>query len=418
MELQVQTLPNGIRLVHRFIPNAVAHFGIFIAAGTRNEKEKEHGIAHFIEHTIFKGTEKRTVYHILNRLENVGADLNAYTSKEETCFYATFLNEYYERTLELFQDILFHSVFPLKELEKEKQVVMDEIKSYQDTPAEQIFDDFEDLVFDGHSLGKNILGTAKNLKSLKREDILEFIKNNYQLDEMVLVSVGNIQFRKLVKQVMKYFNFSPERGKRPVHLPFTGYIPKLKTLKKKTNQVHCIVGFTAYAYSDERRIPLALLNNMLGGPILNSRLSLALRERNGLTYHNESNYTSYSDSGIVSIYFGTDPALYSKALEIVHKELKKLRVKKLSKIQLHTIQKQLIGQLAIAQESNLGQMLAIGKSYLLQNRFDPIETLISRIRSTTSDELLDIANEIFDPGKLSMLTFSPNNLTQPSIASK
>jgi predicted Zn-dependent peptidase len=418
MELQILTLPNGIRLVHRFIPNVVAHFGIFIAAGTRNEKEKEHGIAHFIEHTIFKGTEKRTVYHILNRLENVGADLNAYTSKEETCFYATFLNEYYDRTLELFQDILFHSVFPLKELEKEKQVVMDEIKSYQDTPAEQIFDDFEDLVFDGHPLGKNILGTAKNLKSIKRQDILEFIKNNYQLNEMVLVSVGNIQFPKLVRLIMKYFNSAPERGKSPVHVPFTGYIPKQKTLKKKTNQVHCIVGSIAYAYSDERRIPLALLNNMLGGPILNSRLSLALRERNGLTYHNESNYTSYSDSGIVSIYFGTDPALYSKALEIVHKELKKLRVKKLSKIQLHTIQKQLIGQLAIAQESNLGQMLAIGKSYLLQNRFDPIETLISRIRSTTSDELLDIANEIFDPGKLSMLTFSPNNLTQPSIASK
>ena len=406
MEIQVFTLPNGIRLVHRFIPNTVAHFGIFVAAGTRNENEKEHGIAHFIEHTIFKGTEKRTVYHILNRLENVGADLNAYTSKEETCFYATFLNEYYDRTLELFQDILFHSVFPLKELEKEKQVVMDEIKSYQDTPAEQIFDDFEDLVFDGHPLGKNILGTAKNLKSLKRTDIIEFIRNNYQMDEMMLVSVGNIQFPKLVRMAVKYFNASPERGKRPVHLPFTGYIPKQKALKKKTNQVHCVVGGTAYAYSDERRIPLALLNNMLGGPILNSRLSLALRERNGLTYHNESNYTSYSDSGIVSIYFGTDPALYSKALEIVHKELRKLRIQKLTKIQLHTIQKQLIGQLAIAQESNLGQMLAIGKSYLLQNRFDPVETLISRIRSTTAEELIDIANEIFNGDKLSMLTFT------------
>jgi len=207
---------------------------------------------------------------------------------------------------------------------------------------------------------------------------------------------------------MKYFNSSPDRGESPVHLPFTGYIPKQKNLKKRTNQVHCIVGSIAYAYSDERRIPLALLNNMLGGPILNSRLSLALRERNGLTYHNESNYTSYSDSGIVSIYFGTDPGLYPKALEIVHKELKKIRTQKLTKIQLHTIQKQLIGQLAIAQESNLGQMLAIGKSYLLQNQFDPIEKLISRIRSTTSEELLDIANEIFDPGKLSMLTFKPS----------
>jgi predicted Zn-dependent peptidase len=408
MELQVIILPNGIRLIHRIIPNAVAHFGVFIAAGTRNEKENEHGIAHFIEHTIFKGTEKRSVYQILNRLENVGADLNAYTSKEETCFYATFLNEYYDRTLELFQDILFHSVFPVKELEKEKQVVMDEIKSYQDTPAEQIFDDFEDLIFDGHPLGKNILGTAKNLKSLKRDDIIKFIRNNYQLNEMVLVSVGNIQFRKLVRMVTKYFSTDAEHGPSPLHFPFTGYNPRQKIVKKKINQVHCIVGSVAYAYSDERRIPLALLNNMLGGPILNSRLSLALRERNGLTYHNESNYTSYSDSGIVSIYFGTDPALYPRALEIVLKELAKLRTEKLTKIQLHTIQKQLIGQLAIAQESNLGQMLAIGKSYLLQNHFDPIETLISRIRSTTSEELLDIANEIFDPGKQSMLTFKPS----------
>jgi len=407
MELQELILPNGIRLIHRFIPNDVAHFGIFIAAGTRNEKEKEHGIAHFIEHTIFKGTEKRSVYQVLNRLENVGADLNAYTSKEETCFYATFLNEYYDRTLELFQDILFHSVFPVKELEKEKQVVIDEIKSYQDTPAEQIFDDFEDLVFDGHPLGKNILGTAINLKSLKRDDILEFIRDNYQLNEMVLVSVGNIQFRKLTRLVNKYFSAVSDHGPAPVHYPFTRYNPRDKVLKKKTNQVHCIVGSIAYPYSDERRIPLALLNNMLGGPILNSRLSLALRERNGLTYHNESNYTPYSDSGIVSIYFGTDPALHQKALEIVHKELAKLRTEKLTRIQLHTIQKQLIGQLAIAQESNLGQMLTIGKSYLLQDRFDPIETIISRIKSTTSEELLEIANEVFEPERLSMLTFHP-----------
>jgi predicted Zn-dependent peptidase len=407
MELQIFTLPNGIRLVHRFIPNAVAHFGIFIAAGTRNEKEKKHGIAHFIEHTIFKGTEKRSVYQILNRLENVGADLNAYTSKEETCFYATFLNEYYERTLELFQDILFHSVFPPKELEKEKQVIMDEIKSYQDTPSEQIFDDFEDLVFDGHPLGKNILGTAKNLKSLKRHDILDFIKNNYRPEQMVLVSVGKIQFSKLLRLVNKYFNYSFDYGKSIVHLPFTGYVPREKAVRKKSYQVHCILGSVAYPYSHEHRIPLALLNNMLGGPVMNSRLSLALRERNGLTYHNESNYTSYSDSGIVSIYFGTDPTLYSKALEIVHKELAKLRTQKLTNIQIHAIQKQLIGQLAIAQESNLGQMLTIGKSYLMQDHFDPIETIISRIRSTTAEELLEIANEIFDPGKLSMLTFHP-----------
>ena len=407
MELEVLTLPNGIRLVHRTIPNVVAHFGIFIAAGTRNEEKYEHGIAHFIEHTIFKGTEKRTVYHILNRLDNVGADLNAYTSKEETCFYATFLNEHYERTLELFQDILFHSVFPEKELEKEKQVVMEEIRSYLDTPAEQIFDDFEDLVFDGHSLGRNILGTAKTLKTFRRDHLLEFMKKNYHPDEMVLISVGNIRFKKLVRLVMKYFNVSSKTGDKHNEPPFDNYIPKQKIVKKRINQVHCLIGNTAYSYTDARRIPMALLNNMLGGPVMNSRLSLALRERSGLTYHCESTYLPYSDSGIVNIYFGTDQDLYPRALEIIHKELSRLRTQKLTKIQLHTIQKQLTGQLAIAQESNLGQMLAIGKSFLLQNHFDPIETIISRIRATTAEELLEIANDVFEQGKLSTLTFHP-----------
>ena len=406
MELQVLQIPNGIRLVHHFVPSQVSHVGLFINAGTRDENEKEHGIAHFIEHTIFKGTEKRHVFQVLNRLENIGADLNAYTSKEETCIYATFLNEYYARTLELFQDILFHSTFPERELLKEKQVVMDEIRSYQDNPADQIFDDFEDLVFAGHPLGKNVLGTVKSLKKLTRNDLLEFIRRNYSPEEIVIVSVGNIEFSKLSRLIIKYFSQTPEREKAAPRKPFEMYQVEVKVQRKKTFMVHCMVGCAGYAFSDERRIPLALLNNMLGGPILNSRLSLALRERNGLTYHNESNYTPYSDAGIVSIYFGTDPGQYEKALAIVHKELAKIRNQKLTKLQLQIIQKQLIGQLAIAQESNLGQMLSIGKSFLLQNKFDPIESIITRINETTAEELLEISNDVFHPEKLSMLTFT------------
>jgi predicted Zn-dependent peptidase len=406
MDLQVLQIPNGIRLVHHFVPSQVSHVGLFINAGTRDENEKEHGIAHFIEHTIFKGTEKRNVFQVLNRLENIGADLNAYTSKEETCIYATFLNEYYDRTLDLFQDILFHSTFPEKELLKEKQVVMDEIRSYQDNPADQIFDDFEDLVFAGHPLGKNVLGTVKSLKKLTRNDLLEFIRRNYSPEEIVIVSVGNIEFSKLSRLITKYFSQTPERERAVPRKPFEKYQVEVKAQKKKTFMVHCMVGGAGYAFSDERRIPLALLNNMLGGPILNSRLSLALRERNGLTYHNESNYTPYSDAGIVSIYFGTDPGQYEKALSIVHKELAKIRNQKLTKLQLQIIQKQLIGQLAIAQESNLGQMLSIGKSFLVQNKFDPIESIITRINETTAEELLEISNDVFHPEKLSMLTFT------------
>jgi predicted Zn-dependent peptidase len=405
MELQSLTLSNGIRLVHYPIQSPVAHCGIFIHAGSRDETETEHGMAHFIEHTIFKGTEKRNVFQVLNRLENVGADMNAYTTKEETCFHASFLNGYYDRTLELFQDIFFHSTFPEKELEREKQVVMDEIRSYQDEPDEQIFDDFEDLVFAGHPLGKNVLGSAKSLKRLKREDVLDFIHRNYRFDEVVIASAGKIEFKKLAGLAEKYFCDHPGRGQSNPRTAFRDYHPFTKNVRKKTSQVHCLVGAPAYAYHHELRIPLAILNNMLGGPVMNSRLSLALRERNGLTYHSESNYTAYSDAGIIHIYFGTDPVNYEKALAVVHKELKRLREEKLTRVQLHKVKKQITGQLAIAQESNLATMIAIGKSYLLQNRFDPIELIIERIHATTAEELADIAGEIFDPAKLSMLTF-------------
>jgi len=408
MELLTHTLSNGIRLVHRHVTGEVAHCGIFINAGSRDETEHEHGIAHFIEHTIFKRTEKRNVFQVLNRLENVGADMNAFTGKEETCIYATFLNKYYDRALELFQDIFFHAAFPDKELEKEKQVVFDEIQSYLDTPSEQIFDDFEDLVFKGHPLGKNILGTAKSLKKLSRTDVLTFIRKNYQLDRIIIVSVGNIPFTRLQKKVDRYFSEQPERGQPPARNSFVVKEPVQRVVKKKIFQVHCILGAPAYPFSDERRIPLALLNNMLGGPVLNSRLSLALRERNGLTYHNESNYTPYSDAGIICIYFGTDPVHYQKALEIVHKELKRIRSEKLSNIQLHTIQKQLVGQLVIAQESNLSSLMSIGKSFLFQNSYEPMENIVKKIESTTSDSLLEIANEIFNPSGISSLAFLPN----------
>jgi predicted Zn-dependent peptidase len=408
MELQTLALPNGIRLVHHPVPGNVAHCGIFIGAGTRDEKAREHGIAHFIEHTIFKGTEKRNVFHVLNRLENVGADLNAYTTKEETVIYASFLKEDYNRTLELFQDILFHSVFPQKEIEKEKQVVTDEIKSYFDNPAEQVTDDFEDQVFSGHALGKNILGTEKSVKSFTQEDIFGFIRRNYRPERIVIASVGNIDFIRLSKQVVRYFEQRQPLEKALPHKPFLSYTPQSNTRKVNTWQVHCVTGTPGYRFSDPRRIPLALLNNMLGGPILNSRLSLALRERNGLTYQNDSVYTPYSDAGIVSIYFGTDPVHYEKALSIVHKELKRLREEKLTPVQMRTIRKQLIGQLSIGRESNIGLMLAMGKNYLLQDRFDELDLIIESIEKTTPELLLEIANEIFDPKQISRLTFLPN----------
>ncbi len=409
MELQTFRLPNGIRLVHHGIQGPVAHCGIFINAGTRDENPDEHGIAHFIEHTVFKGTRKRNLFQVLNRLENVGADLNAYTTKEETCIYASFLSRFYDRTLELFQDIFFNSVFPEKELEKEKQVVMDEIRSFMDTPSEQVFDDFEDFLFTGHPLGRNILGTVKSLKKIDREKVTGFIRRTYQLDEVVIASAGNIDFRKLVTIVSRYFSEHPDRDAPVPRVPVEHYHHFREERKKHQAQVHCVIGAPAYPFGHESRIPLALLNNMLGGPVMNSRLSLALRERSGLTYQNESHYSTFSDAGLVQIYFGTDPANYEKALAIVMKELKRLREEKLKTSQLQIVKNQLTGQLAISQESNLSFMLAIGKSFLLQNRFEPVSAIIDRIGSTTAAELLDIANEIFEENNLSRLTFHPRS---------
>ena len=403
--MEIFTLPNGIRLVHQVTGSTVSHCGIFINAGSRDELPNEHGLAHFIEHTIFKGTEKRNLFRVLNRLENIGADLDAFTSKEETCINATFLSEYYERTLELFSDIFFHSVFPEKELVREKQVVEDEIRSYLDNPAEQIFDDFEDMVFSGHPLGRNILGTPKSLAKFSRNDILNFISRNYSLDRVVIASAGNIDFRRLVRLAGKYFSEARGEGDTQTRDAFRTYIPVAREQKKKVYQVHCILGATAYPFSDARRYPLALLNNLLGGPIMNSRLSLALRERNGLTYHNESNYTAYSDSGIIAIYFGTDPQQYEKALDIVYQELKKLMEKRLSASQFHIVKKQLIGQIAIASESNMATMMAMGKSFLLQDKFESLETVIARIETITAQQLLEVANETFERGRMSMLTY-------------
>jgi predicted Zn-dependent peptidase len=409
MNIQRLRLPNGIRLIHHSIPGTVSHCGIFINAGSRDEKEHQHGLAHFIEHVIFKGTEKRNVYQVLNRLENVGADLNAYTTKEETCIYATFLNEYYHRTLDLLSDICFHSTFPQKEIDKEKEVIIDEIKSYQDTPSEQIFDDFEDLVFSGHELGRNILGTPKNVRKFKEKDIRQFIGETYHTDQIVICSVGTIDFKKFVHLAEKYFSKVPSNLRQEKRKGFSTYTPREKTEGKKIFQTHCIIGAPAYSIDNDKRFILAFLNNILGGPVLNSRLSIALRERNGLTYHIESNFIPYSDTGLMSVYFGTDGDLLEKALALVMKELARVRNVKIGVLPLRTAKKQLIGQVSIAQESKQNLMLSMGKSFLMMDRYLTLQEIIRIIESITAEQLLETANEILAPEQLSMLIFKSLN---------
>lgn len=399
------TLKNGIRIIHKNTDSPVAHLGVIINTGSRDEKKNEHGLAHFIEHSVFKGTQKRKSFHILSRIEGVGGELNAYTTKEETVLYSTFLNEYYERAAELLGDILLNSVYPEKELEREKEVVYEEINSYKDSPSELIFDEFDELVFDGHPLARNILGTPKNLKKFNRDFILKFIKNNYHTDQIVISSVGNYDFNNLIKLLEKYFGETPESKRKNLRKGYQDYLPQKRMIEKDTFQSHCVMGNMAYDIQHSKRNVMILLNNILGGHAMNSRLNLALRERRGMAYNVESSYTPYSDTGFFNVYFGTDKENLDKALALVNNEFKILRDKKIGPIQLSKAKKQLIGQIAISTESHDDLMLAIGKSYLLYDKVDPLSVVFKKIEAISAEQLLEVANETLNENQMSTLVF-------------
>ncbi|MGE4585929.1 MAG: M16 family metallopeptidase [Mangrovibacterium sp.] len=405
MKINTDRLTNGIRIIQQQVDSPAAHFGIILNTGSRDELSEEQGIAHFIEHTIFKGTKKRKAFHIISRIEDAGGELNAYTGKEETAVYATFLNEYYDRSMELVSDIITSSTFPEKELEREKEVVIEEINSYQDSPQELIFDDFDELLFDGHPIARNILGTPELIRSFSRENITRFIRNNYHTTEMVLSSVGNISFAKFRTMAEKYFGQIPQRQRIRPRTAFSGYASGIKKISKDTFQSHCILGNIAYDARSSKRMGMVLLNNMLGGNAMNSRLNLSLRERNGLAYNVESNYTSYSDTGAFSVYFGTDRGNLEKALRLVKKEFARLREKELGILQLSRAKKQLTGQLAISSEDRDDLMLTLGKSYLLYDQVDSLETICRKIEQITAGQLLDIANEVLDENSISTLIY-------------
>jgi predicted Zn-dependent peptidase len=405
MEFVFHTLNNGIRLVHHRIPGIVAHCGIIINTGSRDETEKEHGIAHFIEHMLFKGTKKRKAYHILSRLEDVGGELNAYTTKEETAVHASFLMEHYERAIEIISDITFNSIFPSKEIEKEKEVVIEEINSYKDNPAEQIFDDFEEQIFLNQPIGRNILGTFETVKSFSHKSINNFISNNYNTEEMVFCSVGNISDEKIIKLFTRYFSEIPEKIISPKPIRAWEYKSSSVTRNLETHQNHCIIGNVAYDLKDKRRLGMFLLNNILGGQGLNSRLNLSLREKHGFAYNVESNYNPYYDTGVFSIYFGTDSHNLEKSIAIAESELNKLCTVKLGTIQLGKAKNQIKGYLARGYEHHENLMLSIGKSLLVFNKIDSIEDVCNKIDKVTSSEIIETANEVFNKKKLSTLIY-------------
>ena len=405
MDLLLNTLDNGIRLVHHRIPGLVGHCGLIINIGSRNETASEHGIAHFIEHMLFKGTKKRRAYHILSRLEDVGGELNAYTTKEETAIHASFLKEDYQRAIELISDIVFNSVFPEKEIEKEKDVVIEEINSYLDNPSELIFDDFEELIFSNQPIGRNILGTPESVKSISREMLNNFIANNYDTHQMVFCSVGNISDEKILRLFKTYFARIVTDKKVQKNNKAWIYKPASVTKKMDTYQNHCIMGNLAYNLKDKRRMGMFLLNNILGGQGLNSRLNLSLREKNGLAYNVESSYNPYYDTGVFSIYFGTDSQYLNKSISLAMEELKRLRTTKLGTIQLSKAKNQIKGYLARGYENHESLMLSLGKSLVIFNKIDSIEDLCKQIDRVTASELLETANDIFEPNKMSTLIY-------------
>ncbi len=410
MDYQVHTLHNGIRVLHKPTPSNISHACIIINAGSRDERETKDGLAHFIEHLLFKQTEKRNTNQILNRLEMVGADLNAYTTKEYTCIHASFLKPHIERSLDLFEDIVFHSVFPEEEMAKEKEVILDEISSYHDQPDEAINDDFEDLLFEGHNLGRNILGTSDSVQAFTQNDIFDFVHSNYRTDEIIIGVCGDYHFKSVIRIADKLFGRIAQNRPERKRSALNTYSPKQLRFSKPINQSHCVIGNRSYAMHHPDKVGFLLLNNILGGTGMSSRLNLEIREKYGIAYTIESNYTPMSDTGIFSIYLGTDAEKMPRALKLVERELKKLRDQQLGPLQLHQAKQKFIGQIALGEENRMGLVISMSKSLLDYGKVDSLEEIFTKINAVSSSQILKIANEMFEPNSLSQLIFEPQEL--------
>ena len=467
MKYNTYTLDNGLRIIHLPSDSQVVYCGYQINAGTRNEEPGEEGLAHFCEHVTFKGTERRKAWHILNCLESVGGDLNAYTNKEGTVYYSAILKEHIARAVDLLSDIVFHSVYPQAEIDKEVEVICDEIESYNDSPAELIYDEFENILFKGSPLGHNILGTAEQVRAFKTEDALRFTQKLYRPDNAIFFAYGDIDFKKLVKLIQKALGECPKgrelacsadcksaetpteeriaeetpteeriAEETPTKERITEETPTGETpteemeagdanhkvqsskfnvqskvagqtivMQKNTHQAHVMIGTQAYDVNDDRRMPLYLLNNMLGGPGMNAKLNLALREHNGLVYTVESTMVAYGDTGTWSIYFGCDEHDVKRCLRLVRKELDKFMQKPLSDAQLKAAKKQIKGQIGVACDNRENFALDFGKSFLHYGWEKNVDRLYEQVDEITAAQIQAVAQELFDKDRLTTLIF-------------
>ena len=441
MKYNTYTLDNGLRIIHLPSDSKVVYCGYQINAGTRNEEPGEEGLAHFCEHVTFKGTERRKAWHILNCLESVGGDLNAYTNKEGTVYYSAILKEHIARAVDLLSDIVFHSVYPQAEIDKEVEVICDEIESYNDSPAELIYDEFENILFKGSPLGHNILGTAEQVRAFKTEDALRFTQKLYRPDNAIFFAYGDIDFKKLVKLLQRALADDKSVGKLAEEkLPQISQITQISrdensiaeeksvssvksvgpknypsvrdeiagqtiVMQKNTHQAHVMIGTRAYDVNGDRRMPLYLLNNMLGGPGMNAKLNLALREHNGLVYTVESTMVSYGDTGTWSIYFGCDEHDVKRCLRLVRKELDKFMQKPLSDAQLKAAKKQIKGQIGVACDNRENFALDFGKSFLHYGWEKNVDRLYEQVDEITAAQIQAVAQELFDKDRLTTLIF-------------
>ena len=407
MKYNTATLPNGLRIIHLPSTSQVVYCGFGINAGTRNELPGEEGVAHFCEHTTFKGTERRRALTIINCLETLGGELNAFTNKEDTVYYAAILKEHFPKAVDLLSDIVFHSQYPQTEIDKEIEVICDEIESYNDSPAELIYDLFENRIFNGHPLGHNILGDAEQLRTYKSETAKSFTQRFYTPRNAVFFAYGDINFNSLVTMLKKatkgFGEQNPIIGDADIVAPLPVYTPLTRCIDKGTHQAHVMIGNRAYSVHDERRIALYLLNNILGGPGMNARLNLSLRERNGLVYTVESTMVSYSDTGVWCTYFGCDPHDVKRCLRLVNKELQRVMEKPLTTSQLNAAKRQIKGQLGVACDNRESFALDFGKSFLHYGWEKDITDLFKRIDILTADNIQQVAREIFAPELLTTL---------------
>lgn len=375
--------------------------------GSRDETTTNQGIAHFWEHMAFKGTRKRKAFHILNRLESLGGELNAFTDKEKILFYASLRDTYFERAVELLSDITFQSVFPESQINRERKVILEEMAMYHDDPEGSLQDEFDRLVFDQHPLGMNILGTDKTVGTFQRSDFLAFVRRHLDTRRMIFSVVGNVTMETVVKVAEKYLGAIPRMANRPKRKPFQLYKARERTLKRAVKQARCSIGRPAFSVNDPRRKTFFLLTNILGGSGLNSRLNLSLREKYGFVYSVGAHFVPFTDTGLFVISFGTEPSQLTRSIRLVQEELRKLREDKLGARQLASAKEQILGQVAMAEESNIGFMMMMGRSLLDLNRVPPVEEIFTGIQDTTADQLRNMAAEMFDTKHLSTLRMEP-----------